>query len=200
MGEVWALAARRTNARGTPRLRLSFRTAHTAHACRVVAQATLMGRSGAHMLTPVWALVAKAMDNHDRLMQSPWGRGQPWKWGPGEDAHLLCIHFPGCLRRGTGCTRSGLEGAALNFPPPPSQRLERGWSTGGLLEGPDPGTGGAVPAALPDPTLAYPLLASLPTSPPFPSVSLLSILPPPGPSGTAEGRQGLASRDSPRSP
>lgn len=79
-----------------------------------------------------------------------------------------------------------------------------GWrgagAQGGPHEGPDPGTGGAAPAVLPDPTLAYPLLASLPTSPPLPSVSLLSALPPPGPSGAAEGRQGLAGRDSPRSP
>ena len=82
MGEAWALAARRTNARGPLRLRLSFRTAHTAHACRVVAQATLTGRSGAHMLTPVWALVAKAMENHDQLMQSPRGRGRCGNGGP----------------------------------------------------------------------------------------------------------------------
>lgn len=142
MGEAWALAVRRTNARGTPRLRLSFRTAHTAHACRMVAQATLMGRSEAHMLTPVWALVAKAMENHDRLMQSPRGRGWPWKWGPGEDADLLCIRFPGCLRKGTGCARSGLEGAALNFLPPPSWRVERGWSTGGPSRGLTRGLGG----------------------------------------------------------
>lgn len=159
MGEAWALAVRRTNARGTPRLRLSFRTAHTAHACRMVAQATLMGRSEAHMLTPVWALVAKAMENHDRLMQSPWGRGWPWKWGPGEDADLLCIRFSGCLRRHWLCTLWA-GGGCPEFPSSPIMEGGEGLEHRGPLEGPDPGTGGPHRLLSPTPplrTLCLPL-------------------------------------------
>ena len=118
------------------------------------------------MLTPVWALVAKVMENRDRLMQSPRGRGRPWKWGPREDAHLPCICFPGCLRKGNGCARSGLEGASLNLPPPPSWGLERGWSMGGPRGAGPQGPGGLHQLLSPTPSLRT--LCWRPCPPPLP--------------------------------
>lgn len=72
------------------------------------------------MITPVWLLVAKVMENHDRLMQSSWGRGEPGNRGPGDAAHLPYICFPGCLQKGTSHVCFGQEGAALNFLPLPA--------------------------------------------------------------------------------
>ena len=68
--------------------------------------------------------------------------------------------------------------AGGGFPEPPSSPIMgvgEGLEHGGPTRGLTPGAWGAVPAARPDPTLAYPLLASLPTSPPFPYSSCFEV-------------------------
>lgn len=57
------------------------------------------------MHTPVWPLVAKVRESHDKLMQSTWGGGSRGNGGPWRSCPLPCVCSPEVLMEKWGWRR-----------------------------------------------------------------------------------------------